>query len=212
MINVCIGTVAAADGVRCARVRLEINFLLTFETALFFCVYPVYIIVGDCIVGITTRYRLHGSGFKPRRSREISLLHTRLNRLWDPTSLMYNATGGSLPGVERQGCDLVHPPHLVLRSRPDAAITVFVLCAFSFYQRATAPPVGQGLLIVEASRSHSDTPHSVGRLWTGDQPDPETAHNIHKRQTSMPPVEFEPTIPASERPQIHGLDRATGIG
>ena len=34
-------TVAAADGVRCARVRWEINFLLTFETAPFFCVYPV---------------------------------------------------------------------------------------------------------------------------------------------------------------------------
>ena len=35
-------TVAAADGVRCARVRWETNLLLTFETAQFFCVYPVY--------------------------------------------------------------------------------------------------------------------------------------------------------------------------
>ena len=35
-------TVAAADGVCCARVRWEINFLLTFETAPSFCVYPVY--------------------------------------------------------------------------------------------------------------------------------------------------------------------------
>jgi len=35
-------TVAAADGVRCACVRWEINFLLTFETAPFFYVYPVY--------------------------------------------------------------------------------------------------------------------------------------------------------------------------
>ena len=34
-------TVAVADGVRCARVRWEINFLLTFETAPFFCEYPV---------------------------------------------------------------------------------------------------------------------------------------------------------------------------
>ena len=34
-------TVAAADCVRCARVRWEINFLLVFETAPFFCVYPV---------------------------------------------------------------------------------------------------------------------------------------------------------------------------
>ena len=29
----------------------------------------------------------------------------------------------------------------------------------------------------------------------------------------MPPVAFEPTIPAGERPQTHALDRAaTGIG
>ena len=29
----------------------------------------------------------------------------------------------------------------------------------------------------------------------------------------MSPVEFEPALPASERPQIHGLDRtATGTG
>ena len=34
--------VAAADGVRCARVRWEINFLLTSETTPIFCVYPVY--------------------------------------------------------------------------------------------------------------------------------------------------------------------------
>jgi hypothetical protein len=38
-------------------------------------------------------------------------------------------------------------------------------------------------------------------------------HNTHKRQTSMPPAEFEPTIPASERLQTHALDRAaTGNG
>jgi len=35
-------TFAAADDVCCARVRREINFLLTFETAPFFCVYPVF--------------------------------------------------------------------------------------------------------------------------------------------------------------------------
>ena len=35
-------TVAVADGVRFARVRWEINFLLIFETAPFFCKHPVY--------------------------------------------------------------------------------------------------------------------------------------------------------------------------
>jgi hypothetical protein len=38
-------------------------------------------------------------------------------------------------------------------------------------------------------------------------------HNTHKRQTSMPPVRFEPTISADERPQTYALDRAvTGTG
>src|SRR5215470_4379666 len=40
-----------------------------------------------------------------------------------------------------------------------------------------------------------------------------TTHNTHNRQTSMPPVGFEPTIPASARPQTCALDSAaTGIG
>ena len=38
-------------------------------------------------------------------------------------------------------------------------------------------------------------------------------HNTLNLQTYMPPVGFEPTIPASERPQDHALDRAaTGTG
>ena len=40
-----------------------------------------------------------------------------------------------------------------------------------------------------------------------------TTHNIPHRQTSMPPVGFEPTTSAGERPQTHALDRAaTGTG
>jgi hypothetical protein len=40
-----------------------------------------------------------------------------------------------------------------------------------------------------------------------------TTHNTHKRQISTPPAGFKPTIPVSERPQTHALDRtATGIG
>jgi hypothetical protein len=33
------------------------------------------------------------------------------------------------------------------------------------------PLVGQGLLVLEASRSHSETPESPELLWTSDQPD-----------------------------------------
>ena len=40
-----------------------------------------------------------------------------------------------------------------------------------------------------------------------------TTHNTHNRQISMPPVAFEPTISAGERPKTYALDRAaTGTG
>ena len=40
-----------------------------------------------------------------------------------------------------------------------------------------------------------------------------TTYNTHNRQTSIPPVGFEPTISAGERPQTYALDRtATGTG
>jgi hypothetical protein len=40
-----------------------------------------------------------------------------------------------------------------------------------------------------------------------------TKNNIHNKQISMPSEGFETTIPASERPQNHALDRAaTGTG
>jgi hypothetical protein len=35
--------------------------------------------------------------------------------------------------------------------------------------------VGQSLLIIEASRSHPETPHAVGLLWTSDQPGAQTS-------------------------------------
>jgi len=35
-----------------------------------------------------------------------------------------------------------------------------------------------------------------------------TSHITHNSQTSMPPVGFEPTISADERPQTYALDSA----
>jgi hypothetical protein len=80
----------------------------------------------------------------------------------------------------------------------------------TFVHGATAacgpgPPHYRGFTI-------TDTPHSVGLLWTGDQPDAEIylTTNTHNTQTSLSSEGFEPAIPA---PQTHALDRAaTGIG
>jgi len=64
--------------------------------------------------------------------------------------------------------------------------------------------VGQSLLTVEASWSHSFR-HTTA--WTSDRPFP-TTDNSHKWQTFMPTVEFEIAVPESERLQKHVLDRA----
>ena len=44
-----------------------------------------------------------------------------------------------------------------------------------FFFMVRQPLVSQVRLIFEASRSHSDAPHSVWLLWTGDQPDAGTS-------------------------------------
>jgi len=65
----------------------------------------------------------------------------------------------------------------------------------------------------EASRSHSQTPHSVGLFWTSDQPDAQPYNTQHSQETFRLPAGIEPTISVSERTQTHGLERAaTGIG
>jgi len=45
------------------------------------------------------------------------------------------------------------------------------------------PLVDQSLLTVEASRSYSGTPNSVGFLWTSDRPDAETSTWQHTTLT-----------------------------
>jgi hypothetical protein len=69
---------------------------------------------------------------------------------------------------------------------------------FLYYQ----PLVSQDLLIIEASKSHSDASHLLGLLWMSDQPDAQTSSWQYT----------EPAITAKERPRTHALDRgATGI-
>jgi hypothetical protein len=68
------------------------------------------------------------------------------------------------------------------------------------------PLVGQGHLIFETSRSHSDTPHSVGLLLQRKVLYL-TIHNTYKRKTSITSAGFEHAISASERRQTHALDR-----
>ena len=72
---------------------------------------------------------------------------------------------------------------------------------------AQQPIVGQGLLIIEASRSHSDTPHSVGLLCTSpkQKPLPDTP------QHSQECAQWDSNLQSQQ--QTHALDRSvTGNG
>ena len=79
-------------------------------------------------------------------------------------------------------------------------------------QRGSWPPHSWGFL------DHTQQRTKVGRApldeWSAHRRDLYlTTHNTHNRLTSMPPVGFEPTISAGERPQTYALDRvATGTG
>jgi hypothetical protein len=80
---------------------------------------------------------------------------------------------------------------------------------FAFFSStAQQPLVGQVLLIIKTSQSHSNTPHLVGLLWTNDQPasmTPTWQHTTLTRETFMFTVGSKPTIPASQRPKVSPL-------
>ena len=66
--------------------------------------------------------------------------------------------------------------------------------------------------------NHTQRRSTIGRIpldeWSARRTDLYlTTPNTQNRQTSMPPVGFEPTVLAGERPQTYALDRtATGTG
>ena len=81
------------------------------------------------------------------------------------------------------------------------------------FSMALRPNAGHGHLILEVL-DHTQRRTAFGMTpldeWSARHRDLYlTAHNIHNRQTSMPPVGFEPTIPADERPQTYALTRYT---
>ena len=76
------------------------------------------------------------------------------------------------------------------------------------------PLVGQGLLLVEASPSHSIRHSTLGRTpldeWSAHHRD--LYLTTYSRQTPMPLAGFKPTIPPRKLPQIRTLDHmAIGI-
>jgi len=81
--------------------------------------------------------------------------------------------------------------------------------AWILFQGATAPsgpgpPHYRGFTFTLRHTTLSKTPLDE---WSARRRDLYlTKYHAHKRQTTTPPEEFEPAIPASERLQIHALD------
>jgi len=57
------------------------------------------------------------------------------------------------------------------------------VCVCIYICNGSTTLAGRGLILLEVSISHSDTPHSVGLLWTSDQPDAETCTWQHTTLT-----------------------------
>ena len=97
---------------------------------------------------------------------------------------------------------------------PNACHQILCLCV------ARQPPRPQWAMASSFMRflDHTQRRTTVGRTpldeWSTRRRDHYvTTHNNHNRQTSMPPVGFDPTISADERPQTYALDSAaTGTG
>jgi len=82
----------------------------------------------------------------------------------------------------------------------------FFFCCGAATQCGSWPPHSWGFL------DHTQRRTTVGRTpldeWSARRRDLcLTTHNAHNRQISMPPVGFEPTTSAGERPQTYALDR-----
>ena len=68
---------------------------------------------------------------------------------------------------------------------------IYEQICYGFFSVTHQPLVSEGLFIIEASRSHSDTPHSVGLHWTIDCP-------------SQRPLTWQHTVPTRDRHHAPG--------
>jgi len=110
--------------------------------------------------------------------------------------------------------DITHDLYYVFNT--PTKFTYKIKYIYKFFYYGAIAPIGsrlhnRGFTITLRHTTFGRTPLDE---WTARRWDLYlTTHNTHKRQTSMPLVGFETTIPVNERPQTHALDRTvTWIG
>ena len=121
------------------------------------------------------------------------------------------------PAQNEPRSDFVHneEKHIWIRGNHTYnSITLFFTFFFLWRCGPTRPMASSFLRFLD----HTQRRITVGRTpldeWSARRRDLHlTTHSTHNRQTSMPPVGFEPTISAGERPHTYALDHtATGTG
>jgi hypothetical protein len=130
-----------------------------------------------------------------------------------------------LPSKNNKIGDIVNCSESVVNDlRSSSTVTPFCSCMtlrrgvigshhfeWNFFSMTQQPVIGQDFLIIEASRSYSDAPHSVGLLWASDQPDVETSTWQHTTLTRYRhPCCWRISNPQSQQANSrrHAFDRA----
>ena len=113
------------------------------------------------------------------------------------------------PSIKKSNTKTSQPSRLIWKQLQQYYVFVivdnFIAPFFLAQQPLPPPPVGQGLLIQEVSRSHTnDAPQSVGILWTSDQLVAETSTWQHKTLTT--------DIHAPGGIRTHNLSRRAAAG
>jgi hypothetical protein len=96
-------------------------------------------------------------------------------KVFDISGIKYSSRRGYVKFLRRKTT-----VNLKMKQTGDVGVALI----FIFYFMAQQPLVGQGLLIIEGLRSHSDTPHSMGLLWASDQPNAENSTWQHTTVTT----------------------------
>ena len=145
--------------------------------------------------------------------------------LWNPKFHYHTHSSPSPVSILRQ-INPVHessppppPNHAYFKEIHKFFVLIFVSYVnYIFFWGGATVPSGPGASSFTRFLDHTQRRTTVSRTpleeWSARRRDLYlTTHDTRNRLTSMPPVGFEPTISAGERPQTHALDRAaTGTG
>jgi hypothetical protein len=174
-----------------------------------------YLTVRRSVVGTATWMRAGRSGVRIQIGQEMFSSPKRLWRLWDLPTLVFiqgperevnhSLASSALSRITGAAPQLPHAPSRMNVGNVTFTFEYLTKCdriyfnqclviLFLWRVRPTWVMVSSFLWFVDHTR------RTTVLLWTSDQPKEETytwQHNTHNRQISMPPVGFEPSIPAS---------------